>query len=179
MQVTIKTQFGEMNFDIPTERVTDLIQRAFEYATGQQVQNTAPVAPEQPKVKTPENKAHRRVDSLFGNFRGMAVPEKNLQPGEQHEPEEYKGFLLIKCKHCGKVKGFCAKTPITEYTCECGGKTELHNLKPAFLNCKCGERYKYKTNITDETFDYNCLNCGSPVDLELNSRRNTYATITD
>ena len=41
------------------------------------------------------------------------------------------------------------------------------------------DRYKYKTNITDETFEYNCLNCGSPVDLELNSRRNTYVTISD
>lgn len=180
MQVTIKTQFGEMNFDMPPERVTDLMQRAFEYAAGQQVQNIAPVAPEQPKVKVPENKAHRRVDSLFGNFRGMAEPEeKPQQQEEQHEPEEYRGFLLIKCKHFGKVKGFCAKTPITEHICECGGKTELHDLKPAFLNCKCGGRYKYKTNITDEKFDYNCLNCGSPVDLELNSRRNTYVTISD
>lgn len=179
MQVTIKTQFGEMSFDMPPERVTNLMQRAFEYAAGQQVQSTVPVAPEQPKVIVPENKAHRRVDSLFGNFRGMAEPEEKPKQEEQHEPEEYRGFLLVKCKHCGKVKGFCAKTPITEYTCECGGKTELHDLKPAFLNCKCGGRYKYKTNITDEKFDYACLNCGSPVDMELNSRRNTYVTISD
>lgn len=87
--------------------------------------------------------------------------------------------MLIKCEHCGKLKGFCAKTPITEFTCECGEKTELHDLKVAHLHCKCGSNWKYKTNVTDDTFDYNCLNCGSPVDLELNNRRNTYVTITD
>lgn len=98
---------------------------------------------------------------------------------EQAEPEEYKGFLMIKCEKCGTVKGFCAKTPISEYKCECGGKTKLHDLKMVHLHCKCGSHFKYKTNITDERFEYNCLTCGSPVDLELNGRRNTYVTIGD
>jgi mRNA-degrading endonuclease toxin of MazEF toxin-antitoxin module len=182
MKLTMVTPYGEMNFDMEADKVSELVQRAFQYAAGGQhtekdagVALTTPqVAQEQPKPQRIENKPHRRVDSLFGDFRGQ---KQGDQKQETREPEEYRGFLLIKCKHCGKLKGFCAKNGITEYTCECGEKTELHDLKPAFLRCKCGGNYKYKTNVTDERFDYNCLNCGSPVDMGLNSRRNTYVTI--
>lgn len=186
MQITMKTPFGEMNFDMPQENALDLIQRAFQYAAGQE-QTARPEIPlsvpqaaqERPKMRQAENKPHRRIDSLFGDFRGQGAATDKPEAQPDYEPEEYKGFLLIKCEHCGKLKGFCAKTPIREYSCECGGKTELHDLKVAHLNCKCGNHYKYKTNITEERFDYKCLNCGSPVDMELNSRRNTYVTITD
>jgi hypothetical protein len=171
------TPFGEMNFNMEADKVSELVQRAFQYAAGtlpttEDVGTTATApqpAQEQPKPQRIEIKPHRRVDSLFGDF--------GEQRQEEREPEEYRGFLLIKCKHCGKLKGFCAKNNITEYTCDCGEKTELHDLKPAFLKCKCGGDYKYKTNATDERFEYNCLSCGSPVDMELNSRRNTYVTI--
>lgn len=184
MQITMKTPYGDMNFDMPSEKVSDLIQKAFLYAAGgQQPENIPQEAPylsqERPKEVQPENKPHRRIDSLFGDFRGSREERREPEGQQEHEPEEYKGFLLIKCKHCGKLKGFCAKTPIREFSCECGGKTELHGLKMAHLHCKCGSHWKYKTNVTEEKIEYNCLNCGSPVDMELNSRRNTYVTITD
>ena len=35
------------------------------------------------------------------------------------------------------------------------------------------------TNITYNTFDLACLNCRSPVDLELNKRGDTYVTVAD
>lgn len=188
MKLSITTPFGEMNFEMPQEKASDIIQRAMQYAAEQPakqpeagVQKTPPCAPqaaaEPPKPTRAENKPHRRIDSLFGNLKVPATKPEEQEEGE--EPQEYRGFLLIKCKHCGKIKGFCAKNSISEFTCECGGKTELHDLKPAFLKCKCGNQYKYKTNITAEKFDYNCLHCGSPVDMELNSRRNTYVTISD
>lgn len=183
MKLSITTPFGEMNFEMPQEKASDIIQRAMQYAAEQpetQAQkappNTPRVAVEPPKPIRVENKAHRRIDSLFGELK---APTAKQEVHESEEPQEYRGFLIIKCKHCGKIKGFCAKNPISEFTCECGGKTELHDLKPAFLKCKCGNQYKYKTNITAETFDYKCLHCGRPVDLELNSRRNTYVTISD
>lgn len=184
MQITMKTPYGDMNFDMPSEKVSDLIQKAFLYAAGgQQPENIPQEAPylsqERPKEVQPENKPHRRIDSLFGDFRGSREERREPEGQQEYEPEEYKGFLLIKCKHCGKLKGFCAKTPIREFSCECGGKTELHDLKMAHLHCKCGSHWKYKTNVTEEKIEYNCLNCGSPVDMELNSRRNTYVTITD
>lgn len=186
MQITMKTPYGDMNFDMPQEKALDLIQRAFQYAAGQEqaamqeIPLSAPqAAQERPKTQQAENKPHRRIDSLFGDFRGSKAEPEKTEAQQEYEPEEYKGFLLIKCKHCGKLKGFCAKTPISEFSCECGGKTELHGLKMAHLHCKCGSNWKYKTNVTEEKFEYNCLNCGSPVDMELNSRRNTYVTITD
>lgn len=183
MKLTMKTPYGDMNFDITGEKITALIQQAFLYAAAPQTekpeempQGTPVVPQEQTKVIKARNKPRSRVESLFGDFRGSQQPKQETQTAE---PEEYRGFLLIKCEHCGKLKGFCAKTPISEFTCECGSKTKLHNLKPAYLKCKCGGQYKYKTNATDETFGYNCLNCGNPIDLEMNSRKNTYVTIAD
>lgn len=91
---------------------------------------------------------------------------------------KYKGFLYIKCDHCGEVRGFCAKQPIDEYRCsECGGKTKLKGLRRMFLNCECGKSYRYYTNETAEVVTNNCINCGTPVDMMLNSRRTAYTTI--
>lgn len=190
MQITMKTPFGDMNFEMPKGKVQELIQKAVQYAAGEEEKSdsAAPVQPfshggnigsgialrgDDSKEVIAVKKPHRRVDSLFGNMQTEQAEK------EQAEPEEYKGFLMIKCEKCGAVKGFCAKTPISEYKCECGGKTKLHDLKMVHLHCKCGSHFKYKTNITDERFEYNCLTCGSPVDLELNGRRNTYVTIGD
>ena len=187
MQITMKTPFGDMNFEMPKDKIQELIQKAVQYAAGTEEQREeAPsngglayeVIEDDGKTVTiaptrNEKKPHRREDSLFGNMQTEQVEK------EQAEPEEYKGFLMIKCDKCGTVKGFCAKTPISEYKCDCGGKTKLHGLKMVHLHCKCGSHFKYKTNITDERFEYNCLTCGSPVDLELNGRRNTYVTIGD
>ncbi len=187
MQITMKTPFGDMNFEMPKDKVQELIQKAVQYAAGIEDGQDSP-APVQSfphggnigggtffggddsKEVIAPKKPHRRVDSLFGNMQTEQA---------EGEAEEYKGFLMIKCEKCGTVKGFCAKTPISEYKCECGGKTKLHGLKMVHLHCKCGSHFKYKTNIADERFEYNCLTCGSPVDLELNSRRNTYVTIGD
>lgn len=189
MQITMKTPFGDMNFDMPADKVQQLIQVAVQYAAGEELGKRKKEY-EKPKLEVIEDnekvpvslparektRPHRRVDSLFGNMQD--THEQREQQGEQ-EPEEYKGFLMIKCEKCGEIKGFCAKTPISEYRCQCGGKTKLRNLKMVHLHCKCGSYFKYKTNITDERFEYNCLTCGSPVDLELNGRRNTYVTIGD
>ena len=101
------------------------------------------------------------------------------KPEPQREPEAYKGFLIIRCEQFGEIRAFCAKTPITRNTCKCGHTTELHDLKPLHLKCKCGSTFNYRTNVTDGTFEWPCLNCGSPVDLELNRRGDTYVTVGD
>lgn len=195
MEVTIKTPFGDMNFDMPQEGVSDLLQRAFQIAAGQepQAEQTPHTEPQEPP-KQPKaiNRPQSRVERMFGNFKtGDEVTDLTDAPEEvkaaiiknaeelerRDEPQAYKGFLLVKCEKCGKIRGFCAKNPATSSRCECGHRTELHNLKPAYLKCKCGSQFKYKTNITDEVFDYTCLNCGGPIDVQLNKRRDTYVTI--
>ena len=55
----------------------------------------------------------------------------------------YTGFLHIRCEHCGKTKTFCTKHQLSYYSCkECGEKTELKDLKLAFINCECGSQAK-------------------------------------
>lgn len=183
MQVIIKTPFGEMNFDMAQEKAAELMQMAFQYAAGQKpVPETPPLPPpvaqEPRKAPAPINKPQSRVERLFGDFKRESAGKATAPPPA--EPEEYKGFLLLKCENCGKVKGFCAKHPISEHRCDCGAVTKLRGLKCAHLKCgKCGSSFTYKTNIDSEVFDYPCLHCGSPVDLALNKRGDTYVTITD
>lgn len=107
------------------------------------------------------------------------TPEPKPQPEQRPEPPEtgYKGFLYIKCESCGYTKGFCTKQPIKETRCNCGHFTKLRNLKSLYVNCKCGETFKYRTNLTDRMATINCLKCGSPVDLEYHDKKNLYATI--
>lgn len=197
MQITMKTPFGEMSFDMPPEKATDLMQRAFQYAAGQEpekmAQTAPPVAQEPRPAPQPISKPQSRVERMFGNFRAVdSKPEQVTVPGDGHinavpdtahgpqEAESYKGFLIIKCQRCGKIKGFCAKAPVSAFTCgECGGKTGLRHLKPLHIKCKCGSQFTYNTNIDGDTFEWPCLNCGSPVDLQLNRRGDTYVTIAD
>lgn len=104
----------------------------------------------------------------------------NETPGAAHGPADgkYKGFLFIRCEHCGETRGFNAKVPIDEYKCsECGGKTKLIGLRPAHLDCDCGKHWKYQTNETADVLTINCINCGQPVDMMLNARRTAYTSI--
>ena len=91
---------------------------------------------------------------------------------------KYKGFLLIKCGHCGETRGFCAKQPIDEYRCnECGEKTKLTGLRRMFMDCECGRHSRYYTNETADVVTHNCIECGAPVDMMLNARRTTYVSL--
>lgn len=71
----------------------------------------------------------------------------------------------------------CRKTDSKSYKCECGKETELVNLKPLYTKCKCGNEFKYMTNMNTAEFTYKCFTCGSPVDVKMNSRRTAYITI--
>lgn len=124
----------------------------------------------------------------------MVTPEK-LPPQEtiQGEPEVvpmeinknltresrgYAGFLHIRCEHCDKTKTFCDKHQLSYYGCkECGKKTDLKDLKLAFINCECGGRTRYFTNETAELIELNCINCGMPVALKYNAKKKLYETI--
>lgn len=133
-----------------------------------------------PKADPPESPTSTRAkpsraERLFGPRETWAIPN---EPATEAEPEEYKGFLLIRCSRCGKLHGFCARQPISQYQCrDCGGFTPLHGLTSATVRCKCGKRFKYRTNLDDDTFTYTCLSCGAPVDLAYNSKARAYQTV--
>lgn len=92
----------------------------------------------------------------------------------------YRGFLHIKCDKCGEVRSFCAKELVDSTVCRaCGYEVKFTSpLKTMELRCSsCGKIFNYRTNRTEETFSHNCLECGAPVDLELNHKKNYYQTM--
>lgn len=90
----------------------------------------------------------------------------------------YKGFLHIRCQHCGTEKAFYTENRLKEHNCfMCGKNTELKGMKPMYVNCECGNDARYMTNMTAETFDTKCLNCKAPVAEVYNPIKGIYATI--
>lgn len=104
-------------------------------------------------------------------------------PKEANDYTKYKGFLYIKCKHCGAIKGFCAKTPLSFYKCDCcGEKTEFSDerMVKMRIDCmNCGSHFDYHTNITDDMILYDCIKCQSPIDLVFNERRNQFNNLSN
>ncbi len=50
-------------------------------------------------------------------------------------------------------------------------------LKPLYVNCECGKSYRYMTNMKEQMFDIECLNCGNPVAVKRNEKKQEYETI--
>lgn len=103
-----------------------------------------------------------------------AVPE---QPDEKIISPGYGGFLYIKCPVCGKVKGFCAKTRISNFRCECGCVTKMKNMVLMIMKCECGRQARYLTNMEEPEFDITCYDCGAPVAVRWNDKEWMYKTM--
>ena len=129
-----------------------------------------PTAPDEPNKRT---EPRSRVERVFGPKETWKMDMKT----QAAAPESYKGFLLIQCRKCGKIRGFCTKTIASETFCECGEVTPFHDMKRLTLECKCGKRFRYMTNVKADTFSYNCLACGSPVDLVYNRAEKRFETL--
>lgn len=102
--------------------------------------------------------------------------------GEQQDAcKSYKGFLLLRCPKCGEVKAFCSKKEMKGYHCfDCGEDMPfLEPLRTAWVRCKCGMHYSYKTNLDNDYIEANCVNCGAPVTMNWNERRKNYETMGD
>ena len=135
-------------------------------------------------VKTDITEIKKENPDLFSPLIKTEEEERNdmpefASPPSENEPERYRGFLLIRCEHCGKVQAYCSKCLITYHKCECGHKTDLHDLKPLYANCECGQRSYYRTNIEDPILDVNCISCGAPVAVEWNAKKKRYGTIKE
>lgn len=204
MNVTIKTPFGELGFDMAQEHALALIQQAVNYAM-EPAQGTKPVEPapvqlprvEQrdaamaaavdqaaPKVEKPANPAPwSRAEALFGDRKAWDMPaaetptERPVGSDKAESREGVKGFIFAKCEECGKEKGFFSKYPLSYHRCECGHCTPMEIVKPAYVNCKCGETFKYTTNIQAEQFFIPCKACDAPVDLEIGAKGTAYVTV--
>ena len=93
----------------------------------------------------------------------------------------YKGFLYIKCPHCGEVKGYFTRNEMEYYFCkECEVTTYFDQpLNPLYVRCECGKGIRYMTNMQESAFDINCLECGAPVAVHWNAKKKLYETIRE
>lgn len=180
---------GEMQFDMPEEKVMQLIGTAMVYA-GKALVNAISQTPAYrgftppayrgftppPPPETKKEKPVSKIERMFGDVRGR-IPVEAVSTPLKKQDEEYKGFLLIECEGCGKLRGYYAKYPTAVYHCDCGHATPLRELRPAHLHCKCGSSFKYLTNVQKSKLTYRCLDCGAPVDLEINKSGTTFVTV--
>ena len=65
-----------------------------------------------------------------------------------------------------------------EDNCGCN-KEFTEPLIPMYVNCECGGRFRYMTNKKEEMFDMTCIECGAPVPMRYNGKKNCYETIKD
>lgn len=132
---------------------------------------------DEPEERNPFSPLIRVAEEAQHNFQNAMSGLANSL--SENEPEQYRGFLLIRCEHCGKIRAYCSNYPVTYHKCECGHKTDLHDLKPLYANCECGQRSYYRTNIEDPILDVNCISCGAPVAVEWNAKKKRYGTIKE
>lgn len=140
-------------------------------SAGNDAGTSAPAINEALKIQSP-SKVHKKIFTPSGN-------ESEDEPAQSEKPKGYKGFLYLECPHCGKRRAFCSRARIQEYKCDCGEKTELHDLVQIILNCECGKNSAYLTNVTDEIFDVDCIDCGAPVAVQYNAKKKLYETIRE
>lgn len=112
-------------------------------------------------------------------FKNQERKDEEPAAEDLDESMKYKGFLYIKCPECGMVKGFNMKYPSDHYHCDsCGARSEFKDqLVPMWVNCECGGRFRYMTNMEEPIFDVNCLNCGAPVAIQWNEKKKIYETV--
>lgn len=93
----------------------------------------------------------------------------------------YKGFMHMRCPHCGEIRTFCTKNGITHYHCsKCNCNTVLEgNARTLWVNCPCGVNARYTTNMTEKMFDMECPECRNPVAVEWNSKKHIYQPIKE
>lgn len=196
MELTIKTPFARLTVDVDPAQALHLVQQALNCATSTDLPQPAPTQeqPEPVKVNGPvlgeaptatveildtAAAAATEAARLLGTTAEAIATEaaKALTETPQEQPERYGGFLYVECEACKATSGYKPKQPIFFHRCTCGHRTILKNMLPAFVHCKCGGHYRYRTNILDRTFTINCLACGAPVDMELNGKETAYVTV--
>jgi ribosomal protein S27E len=192
MEIKITSQFGENTFNLIPEDIMTLVSTAFQFSMKNMGQK--PYLPKTQGILIPKEDTEKSMseiqkpqepDKSWGNLLTEAAIKAGFsKKGGETEDEKrawegYSGFLHIKCESCGNVHTYCPKEKIKYHKCRCGHTTRLQDLKLLYAECKCGKRSRYHTNITDNTTTVNCVNCGSPIDITWNERRNSYATLKD
>ena len=106
-------------------------------------------------------------------------PTREVTERPPLQPGEHTGFLYIECAHCDHVRAFCVKQPISTYKCEeCSQRTPLIDMYHLSVQCECGAKFHYKTNIVTKQMDITCYRCGAPVAVEWSDKAQRYQPIS-
>lgn len=137
-----------------------------------------------------DTEAERVVEKLKENTQKKEMPAMRSLPEEPKSGTEekvteeyhgltYRGFVYWKCKKCGSVRGFCLKKESKGIHCMNCGDDSLFDepLKPLYANCECGQHSRYMTNMDEEMFDMDCIDCGAPIPIKWNDHDKCYQTI--
>ena len=186
MEIKITSEFGENRFDVTTGNARKIISLAMELHRDEGTPEEKEQKPIGAGMKSPDPELAKvekttRTEKLFETDWKKSIPEprKSVATGknQEQEPEYVKGFIIPKCEKCGKVGFFFSKERSSSYECSCGHVTAFHEMKPVYMDCRCGEHFRYMTNLQTASFKYKCINCGEETELSMNSRRNAYITV--
>lgn len=185
MRVQLTTPSAELSFDLSTVAAETLIKTAFRLSNTSkpspregQAQNTAG---DMPVLNTSESEVPAAQSQADAGPDAGQPPHEDVATFPTERPEErtrYRGFMLIKCGHCGHRKAFNVNSPIEIFCCEkCRQYTQLKGLAPVLAECECGKRWRYMTNENADLLEINCLACGSPISLSFDAHKKAYTTI--
>lgn len=161
-EVTIASAMGQSKYTLSASQLL----RLTDFATQMQMEQDRPTAVPAANADCMDQEQNRTMKQT-----SKELLRQDLDEGP------YNGFLLIRCEECGKVHGYNSRRLTYTSRCkECGAVTPLGGLRMAHLQCSCGRKYSYKTNITEPEFTHACLDCHARIKAKLNWRGDTYVT---
>lgn len=178
MKVKFSSDIINMSAEVPDTVASELASFFFNKVAMYSNQKVE-VTPTPPPPK-PENRELKRLTS-FADLGKSLDSVFNPEPTKKESANRtYKGFLHLKCQHCGTVIAFFAKEEISYYYCkECGKETPFDEpLKNMELSCpSCGKVFRYRTNSKEPQITHTCIECGAPVDMEYVEKKDCYMTM--
>ncbi len=107
-----------------------------------------------------------------------AVQTKEATPEVERTTFEtgHRGFLILTCEECGRTHTINAREPVKNTVCKtCGHVTELKELAAVEMCCPdCGKTWTYKTNSEQAEVKTRCIQCGTPMESEWDSKTRRY-----
>lgn len=190
MKVKFNSNLISMSADVPESVAHELAVHFFGVVS--RISTPVISTPSQSPVIPVKKEAPKKLTSLSDLGKALSSPPTEAQVHSEQtsvhaepvvkEPKylSYRGFLHMKCSHCGELRAFFTKEPITSYRCkECGKETPFDEpLKNMELSCpSCGKVFRYRTNSKEPQITHTCIECGAPVDMEYVEKKDCYMTM--